>query len=264
MKPILALLLFVPIVVFSQHKLEKAKEDLKQKTTVKKTSSSNVRIKRGNSTSTTNNDSYFENILLEIGFKATLGLAFGQAQERDLNPYPYFYDNEGEYAAVISNTGRKQGLKLGVNYVFNRVKGFELNAVYKPIPILAIEASHLHFSEKNSMHTNMLGITSVMANYHRIRTKDVSLWWGVGATYVGSSVNTIGFAYTFGTEIYPIKPISLHISWKESFINENDIDVFKSQLKYHIKNKAFFIGYHHFLLGNETINGIAFGAEFTL
>lgn len=72
-----------------------------------------------------------------------------------------------------------------------------------------------------------------MANYHRFREKDFTFWWRIGATYVGNGVDTLGFAYNLGAEIYPVKPISLHISWKQSFINQNEMDFFKAQLKYH-------------------------------
>lgn len=263
MKQFLLVLCLFPAVVFSQNKLKKAKESLNSKTTTTKTTYRNVRVSKGKSTSKTNFENPFNSLLLEIGFYATLGVAVGQAQERDLNPYPYFYDNEGEYAAELSDTGRKQSLKLGANYIFNKVNGLEFNATYKPLPIIGIEASYLHFSEKNRINTEVLDITSVLVNYHRIRNKNISIWWGLGATYVGNEVNKIGFAYNLGTEIYPIKPISVYVSWKESFINKRSVGIFKSQLKYHLKNKALFVGYHHYQIGSERISAPALGFEIT-
>lgn len=269
MKKLLLFLLIIPAITFSQNKLDKAKKNLKQKSSSSvsssksssKKSSTRTRSSRRNSSSSF--DPEFENILIEIGFRASVGIAIGQAQERDLNPYPYFYDNEGEYAAELSDTGRKQSIKLGANYLFNRVNGLEFNATYKPIPIIGIDASYTRFSEKNRTYTDELNITSILVNYHRIRERNISIWWGIGATYVGSNVNTLGFAYNLGTDIYPFKPVSLHLSWKESFVNGNDIGVFKSQLKYHIKEKAFFLGYHHFQIAGEDISGPTIGFEIT-
>lgn len=268
MKQLLFIVCLLPAIAFSQNKLDKAKKKMKQKssTTVSSSSSSSSTSSTRTRRSRRNSSDFetdFENILIEIGFKATVGIAIGQVQERDLNPYPYFYDNEGEYAGILSNTGRKQSLRLGVNYVFNRVDGLEFNATYKPLPILGIEASHIHFSEKKRTNTDALDITSLLFNYHRIREKNISIWWGIGATYVGNGVNTLGFSYGLGTEIYPVKPLSLHISWKESFINNSEIGVFKSQLKYHMKEKAFFLGYHHFQIAGEDISGPTVGFEFT-
>lgn len=264
MKQFLLLLFFIPCIAMSQGKLKKAKNSLKEKSTSESSTKGtrNVRTSSGGSSSNDSGiENPFNNLLLEIGFHATLGIAVGQAQERDLNPYPYFYDNEGEYAAELSDTGRKQSLKLGANYLFNNINGFEFNANYKPIPIIGIDASYIHFSEKNRMGSDALDIVSLMVNYHRFREKNFTVWWGAGVTYVANEVDKAGFAYNLGTEIYPFKPISLHLSWKESFINESEIGVFKSQLKYHIKDKAFFVGYQHYQIGSERISAPTVGFE---
>lgn len=262
MKRFILLLLFAPLVMFSQSKLQKAKKNLNTKSAKVATKSTRkVRTSTRNSSSKFENP--FSNLLLEVGFYATLGIVVGQAQECDLNPYPYFYNDEGEYAKILSNTGRKQNLKLGANYIFNNVNGFELNAIFKPIPILGIDVSHLHFSEKNRTKTEVLDITSLQINYHRFREKNITLWWGAGISYVANEIKTTGFAYNVGTEIYPFNPISVHVSWKQSFINESEITVFKSQLKYHFKNKNFFIGYHNYHIGSETITAPTLGFEIT-
>ena len=73
----------------------------------------------------------------------------------------------------------------------------------------------------------------------------------------------MGFAYNIGTEIYPFKPISLYASWKQSFINSTSIDVFKAQVKYHIKEAALFTGYHEFQLGGVKSSGFVLGMEYT-
>ena len=267
MKKALFILLLIPFTSFSQGKLKTAKQNLNQKSTSK--SSTGKRVVKTSSTSTLKNNyssSFSDDIGLssfvaEVLFFGTVGIVAGVAEERDLNPYPYFYDNEGEYAAELSDTGKKQSFKLGANYLFNNVGGLEVNAVYKPIPILGIDVSYIHFSEKNRTYTDVLDVSSVMLNYYRIREKNISLWWGLGATYVGNEVRKMGFAYNLGMEIYPVKPISFHVSWKESFINESKIGVLKTQLKYHVKKNAFFVGYHHYQIAGEDISGPAIGVE---
>lgn len=269
MKKVIFLMLLIPFVSFSQGKLKKAKKNLNKKSIGTNNAGKRV-VKTSSSTSKSNYSSSFSDdiglssFLAEVLFFGTVGVVAGVAEERDLNPYPYFYDNEGEYAAELSDTGRKQSFKLGVNYLFNYVDGMELNAVYKPIPILGIDVSYVHFSEKNRTSTEILDVSSVMLNYYRIREKNISFWWGLGATYVGNEVSKIGFAYNLGMEIYPVKPISLHLSWKESFINKSEIGVLKTQLKYHVKKKTFFIGYHHYQIAGEDISGPSIGVEIIL
>ncbi len=264
MKQLLLLALLSSSLSFSQGKLKKAKQNLDTKSTSVTINSGTRTGRRTTSTrKNKNKNRYFDSFFAELAFYASLGIVVGEVQERDLNPYPYFYDNEGEYAAELSETGRKQSLNVGVNYLFAKPNAFELNAIYKPLPIIGIAASYTHFSEKNSINADVLDVTSILVNYYRIREKNISIWWGIGATYVGSGVNKLGFAYSLGTEIYPIKPISLHLSWKESFINESEIGVFKAQLKYHLKNKAFFAGYHVYQLGGEDISAPSVGFEIT-
>lgn len=59
-----------------------------------------------------------------------------------------FYKNEGEYAKELSDTGRKQNLKIGVNYISNTIKGYGFNVLYKPDPLVGIYASHIHFRRR--------------------------------------------------------------------------------------------------------------------
>lgn len=244
MKKVLLILFLIPAIGFSQNKLDNAKKKLKNESTTTKSTSSNTKksnkrnSRRNSSASSIDYDSSLESVLLQIGFRITAGVVFGEVQKRDLNPYPYFYDDEGEYAGELSKTGRKQSFRLSGNYLFNTIKGAEINALYKPLPILGFELSRVNFAEQNIKNKDYLNISSFMANYYRLREKNIALWWGIGISYVGSGVNTLGFSYNLGTDIYPVKPISIHLSWKESFINGNDIGLFKSQLKYHIKKKA--------------------------
>ena len=267
MKQFLLLLFLFPAIIFSQGKLKKAKENLNQKST----SSQRTRNVRSTSSSNSNDSDDFSVLddpdlrffLFRLAFWSTIGVTVGEAQERDLNPYPYFYDDEGEYAKELSDTGRKQSLQLGANYIFNNINGVELSALYKPLPILGIKASHIHFAEKSRTSTDFLDITSLSLNYYRVREKNISLWWGIGATYVGNEVNKLGFSYNLGLEIYPLKPISLHASWQESFINDSEIGVFKSKIKCHIKNKAIFAGYYRYQIAGEAINTPTIGFEIT-
>lgn len=268
MKQFLLLLFLFPALVFSQGKLKKAKENLNEESANTSQGTRNVRATSSSSSDDSDDFSVLDDpdlrfFLFRLVFWSTIGITVGEAQERDLNPYPYFYDDEGEYAKELSDTGRKQSLTLGTNYIFNTINGYEFNALYKPLPILGIKASHIHFSEKSRTSKDFLDITSLSLNYYRVREKNISLWWGIGASYVGNEVRKLGFSYNLGIEIYPVKPISLHASWQESFINDRDIGVFKSQIKYHIKNKAIFAGYHVYQIAGEAIKAPTIGFQIT-
>ncbi|WP_299526418.1 hypothetical protein [uncultured Lutibacter sp.] len=269
MKRILLIIFLIPTLLFSQGKLKKAKESLSESSTTS-TSNSTTRNDRGTRTSrnnrlnSSNNNGFFQDFFVELGFYAFYGTVIGQSEYRSLTPHPYYKNTFGEYLKEDSISSKNSIFKISAIRHFNiRINGLEINANYRILPIFGLEASYIHFSERTIVGSDFLEISSLMANYYRIREKNISLWWGLGASYVGNGIQKVGFAYNIGTEIYPFKPISLHASWKQSFINSTSIDVFKTQIKYHIKNTAIFTGYHDFKLGSEKNGGFILGMEYT-
>lgn len=254
---LLFLLFFIPFVLISQSKLGNAKDSLSKRSSSGTTSSSS------SSSRSSNNHGFFDDFFAQILYDITLGIGIGDAEYREMSPYPYYYDKQGEYIKDFDNNmGKRSSFRVGTNYVINRINSFEVNAVFKPIPLIGIEASHLNFSEQTLFNSESLNISSIMLNYYRFREQYFSVWWGFGATYIGNEVDTWGGTFSVGTEIYPVKPISLHISWKRSFINEGKVDIFKSQVKYHLKKTALYTGYHNYQLGSETVSGLVLGLEY--
>ncbi len=278
MKKLVIILLLFPFVVFSQGKLKRAKEKLSN-------TSNNVEVKNSGADTNANtkqdygtlyrdiqnpqsnygtsysDEPIFQSLFLDVIFYTTIGTVFGGMRKRNFNKYPYYEGYFGEYTKILSRKGKRQNIKLGVNYMPMGLNGLELNTVYKPIPIIGIDVSYVHFSEKNFSKIEYFDTFSLMANFYRIREKYVSLWWGIGFNYVGNEVEQSGFAYQVGTDIYPVEPVSLHLSFKQTLLNEQSIDVFKSQVKYHLENKVFFLGYHHYNLAGEQISSPTFGLE---
>lgn len=271
MKRILLITLFIPCLLFSQGKLEKAKESLSEKSSVNSDRSTTTRSGRSTRTSknsnrnSLDNDGFFTEFFMKLGFYAIYGSFVGDAESRGLTPYPYHKNTFGEYLKGDAIGLKSNIFKISANRHFNKnINGLELNANYRVLPIFGLEASYIHFSERTIIgRSDYLEISSLMANYYRIRENQISLWWGLGASYAGNEVKKVGFAYNIGTEIYPFKPISFHASWKQTFINNNSIDVCKTQVKYHIKEAAIFTGYHEFQLGNVKNAGFILGVEYT-
>lgn len=261
-----ALIFLFPLILFSQERLEKAKESLSSKnsTTSREETKSNRSSRSGRINRNRDNDGLFIAIVEDVGFYLFYGAIIGDSEYRTLTPYPYFNNSTGEYLKIDTIQSKSSLFKISVNQLFNRgVNGIEFNANYRVLPILGIEASHLNFSENSIQGKEYLDITSFLLKYYRIREQNVSVWWGMGASYVANEVQTWGFSYAIGTEIFPVKPISLETSYKQSFINYNNVNEFKIHLKYHIKKTALYTGYHANKLGSEKANGIVFGAEYT-
>ena len=259
---VFAILFLVPFFLFSQGRLEKAKENLSKESTNEE-SSENRRSSRSLG-SGRDRDSFFADFFIELGYYAFYGVVVGSSEYRNVAPYPYYYTSTGEYLKVDLEDSKRSLFKIGASQYFNKgIKGLELNANYRVIPILGIDVSHLNFSENTLQGKDYLNVTSFLLKYYRVREKNISVWWGLGATHVGNEVDSMGFAYAIGTEIFPAKPISFHVSYKQSFINSTSIDEFKIHLKYHIKKAAIYSGYQNVELGSEKVNGIVYGLEYT-
>jgi hypothetical protein len=141
------------------------------------------------------------------------------------------------------------------------VNSFEAKVNYRFNPFVGLDLNHQHFFENSLSGNDYLDVITFMANYYRIRERSFTGWWGLGFTYVGNEVNTAGFAYNLGLEVYPIKAMSFHVSYKQSFINESHINVLKLEAKYHLKKVACFTGYHNISLGGVKASGPVLGAQ---
>ncbi|MFT5926744.1 MAG: hypothetical protein ACI9WL_001495 [Rubritalea sp.] len=78
---------------------------------------------------------------------------------------------------------------------------------------------------------------------------------------MGNEVNTVGFAYAIGLEVYPCKPISLQAPFQQSFINESNSNELRFQLKEHRKKGAYYTGYHDYSIAGIGISGFILGVE---
>lgn len=202
-------------------------------------------------------------VAFDLIYFATYGVLVGDLQPRSFMAYPYFDDENGEYnyqeavqrikksSLIISNTLTVQSGTFGNDLRMN----------YRFLPIMGLEANHLHLFDRLDEGSD-LGISSIMLNFYRIRERRVTGFWGLGATYVGSEVNTTGFSYNLGLDIYVANPVSLGFFWKQSFINETSINEFRALARYHINKLAIHGGFINYQIGDEGFPSAAVGIEY--
>lgn len=242
----------------AQGKLNRAKEDL----------SSNNSSNSSRSSSDSNDDydddiGYFDGVFIELAYYISYGVLFGDMESRYFYQYPYAEGSHGEYAFPDENVPLKRSQFMVSNTFFASGKEFygnDFKANLRILPVLGVEANHLHFFEREPKVE--LGITSIMVNYYRIREKYVTGYWGVGISYVGNGVDDTGFAYQAGIDVYLEKPYSFGASWKQSFINDSTINELKIIARKHLKRVAIHGGYHHYKLGSVTINAAGAGLDY--
>jgi len=193
-------------------------------------------------------------------YDITLGIPIGHLEPRCFYLYPYAEGQHGEYDTVGTFYETKRSVLLISNtaVVQPDVIGNDFNLNWRFIPEMGLEFDHLHFVDIIGEREE-LGFTSFMLNFYRIRERKVTGYWGIGGNYAGSGVNSWGFTYHLGLDIFVGQPTSLGTSWKQSFINESTVNEFQAMIKYHIKRLEIRGGFNDFKIGSENFPGAAFG-----
>ncbi|MBC8755674.1 hypothetical protein H2O64_13430 [Kordia sp. YSTF-M3] len=248
-------------VANAQGKLNKAKDDLSGSSSSTSSSSSSRNNNRGGGND--DDPGYFDSVFVEIAYHVTIGILLGEMEPRYFYEYPYSDGSHGEYSLFTQDYPLKRSQFMISNTVFASGKEFygnDFKLNFRFIPLVGVEVSHLHFFEQTPKVE--LGVSSFMVNYYRIREKNVTGYWGVGATHVGNGVDETGLAYQVGVDIYLNKPFSFGISWKQSLINESSVDEFKLLARYHRKRFSFHGGFNHYQLGSVNINAMGIGLDY--
>ncbi len=264
---LISVLLVNTTVALCQKSLDDAKDNLSKSSSSSPTNRSEY--SRGSSSSGSNEGSPFMEAFGELilrGFVlVTYGTLIGEVEPRSFNDQPYEEHTMGEYRKNLGQANGKQRLATISNTVIlnSYIIGNDLKLNYRFLPFLGAEVNHLHFFDGGEEENN-LGITSLILNFYRIRENRVSGYWGMGATYVGSGINTTGFTYNLGMDIYVGKPVSLGLSWKQAFINESSINEFRALGRYHKNKMAFHTGFVHYQLGGINYPSGVVGVEIRL
>ena len=252
-------LLLIATCVFAQGKLDRAKSDLSDQPS-SESRSTNGSGSDGDASSESIGEALIGGLVVDILYFSTIGILIGDAEPRSFYDFPYAEGQHGEYITPDLEPRGKSGKLMLSNTVAVQpdIIGNDFKLNYRFIPLLGLEANHLHFIDMIGEEAD-LGLSSLMLNYYRIREKNVTGFWGIGATYAGSGVNTLGFSYNVGMDIYVGKPISLELYWKQSFFNESAINELRALLRYHIQKLDFHGGYINYKIGDERFPCAAVG-----
>jgi len=279
MKPLLISLFLIFSITLRSYsqtgKLDLAKESLKQQnssnnsTTSSSTKVSNNRVKDENP--------FLEELALFM-VKISFGLAYQIGVESyfekdrnmhsaDFSKYPYKEPYLGNYVYKDStNSETIFRVDIASNFVYESKKlfGNNLSLNLKFARRFDLEVGSLQLFEKVSSSTDNFSLYHAMLNYHRIRTQEFDLWFGLGVNYVANNVNEAGFSYGLGSEWFLNKPLSILVTFNGTTINNRPVNKTRLLLKYYINNFNISTGYEHYSLGVSKIDtySIGLGASF--
>lgn len=273
-KKLLLLGLSIFPLIFYAQKLDKAKANLK-KDLVQDVAHE---VSYSKDTDDDDEDSSFGNYLIYeliakpiaiIGSYLTYGLLFETAAERngkhaymELTPHPYLKNLRGDYAfeaneVAFTRVDISNQLLTDMNNTF----GNNLNVKFRFLERANLEYNQLYLLESNKSQFFMHDLT---ANYYRVRTPQLSLNYGLGISYVHSSVNKAYFTYNTGINYFLSVPLSISLEHKGTPFSKNGIYQTKLNFNYHIHRYALHIGYHFYDIGNVHYKMFGLGGKIYL
>ncbi|NQY04680.1 MAG: hypothetical protein HRT68_00375 [Flavobacteriaceae bacterium] len=274
MKTILICLLTLFSLQFIQaQKLAKAKDNINQ-------SSSGYSDSDDDSVgSYDDDDSFGDELLSELApviVDAFIYISYGVLVETpaeydgDFKSYlsraPYLQDKAGDYTY---DEEQAKNFRIDVHNAFlldnANIYGNNLNVKIRPLKRFSLEIDNTFLYEKLPFDgKDELIMTSFMLNYQRLRLKQLTVSWGLGATYIGSGVNKTGFTIGTDAELFVKKPVSIQVGFKNTFINGTSVNKFNVGMKYHRKKFFLGAGYYSYNFAGQHIPtaGIGIGGYF--
>ena len=268
------LLIFISSNMSSQSKLKKAQESLKKQ-------EQNIRINEDeNDYGNTKDDapSFFEEtigqLFVNIFAYSVYGVLIESPFENNsksthaiLTKQPYLNSNAGNYDYDWNNNSAIGRTTLSSRFIFENptLKGNHFNIDMRFYNKLALDINYLQLWENNpNFGYQTLAIYSALAKYHRIRTTQLDVWWGLGATYVDGNVDNFGFTYGLGAELFVVNPISIEVNFNQTLINDNTINKLNGLINYYFKCYKLNAGYEHLKIGSQNFStaSIGFGVSF--
>ena len=255
----IALLCFAETLVHSQTKIERSESSLKQ----------SRERSHSDSDDDYDSDDWFFGIFGEAFLYLTYYTLFEFPGEEEhpmseafITKYPYYSSKKGNYNYELDDNFRVFRAELVSRYVSesNDIKALDLNLDLRFEKRVGLELGYRQLWEKNPEFGNdQLALYNILLNYHRIRSEQLDLWWGIGTTYIAGNVSQFGFTYAVGAELFFAKPISMEINFNQTFINSETVNKFNALLNYHINRYKLTGGYDQLKIGSQKFTSLTIG-----
>ena len=254
-----------PNVCFGQSKIGKAEKSLSSE-------------KRSSNKPSSSNNDFDSNFFIDVfgrliidGFVYTVYSVLiesppeynNKSANASITKYPYNKNNKGNFTYDLAENSTRLRTTISSKYVFenSRINGNHLNINLKFLKRIGVETNYLQLWEDNpNFGKDKLALYSFLAKYHRVRTETFDFWWGLGTTYTDGDVNSWGFTYGLGIDLFIINPISFESAFNQTFVNDDTVNKFDLILNYHYKSFKFSGGYEHLRIGSENFSMILLGA----
>lgn len=263
------LVLFYSTLLFSQSKVEQSKSELNSSSSSSSSGSNNSGSNNSNKSDDDDDDC---SIWLDIAYGIfKYGIVGDYANEDHLyncvTDYPYYNNESGNYEnyAVSDGKSTKKNFRFDLqnNFLYSNQELYanHFKVKIRPFNYFYFQTDFHQILEKNSatQATDKLSLFYFNLGYDRVRFENVNIGWTFGASYVGNEVRKAGFSFGVNTEIFIGHNISLLAAAKWSMINDQPVNLYELEAKYHLKRYFVSLGYQHLKIATPNYNFIAVG-----
>ncbi|MDT9499883.1 hypothetical protein [Capnocytophaga canimorsus] len=225
------------------------------------------------SSSSYRSDSLLADFLYFVFFEISVGLTYhilfegideinSPMYQASLSPYPFYQNHKGDYQYYTNDLVRWR-LDVANYYLLEKGKlsANFLDLKFRLMRRLSISTSYISFRETLIHQKEKLDLFCTNLDYYRVRTPYFSMYWGLGAGYIGNGLNQLGLSVKTGSEIF-IKPFTIQADFGYIAFKNNDITLFAIGPKYHLNRYHFGLKYQYSNLAGSRVSGVSFGAGF--
>lgn len=262
------LLLIFTSSFYAQNKVEKSKKELNSNAAVNTTSQNS---KPSSSSERSGEVGLVGELFINIGLGVFKYGLIGDYNNEDhlynkLSVYPFYNTTSGNYNetdTVASSEKNKFRFDIGDKFIYsnNDLFGNHLNVKIRPFQYFYLQTDFHQIFEINRIDniSDQLSLFHFNLCYDRIRTGKFNLGWSLGASYIGNEVKKSGFSYGLSWDFFMNKSFSFLGNAKWSKINQQPVNVFEFEAKFHRKNYFFSTGFEHLKIATPTYNFITLG-----
>jgi len=192
-----------------------------------------------------------EELLYWIISEITYGILIESFLEKDtpmhdasLTPYPYFSENEGNYTYDGESVPFRVEAVSTLMFDNRQHLTGSFSAKLRFAKRLDIRAGYIHLLPDK--HTLEVSQTDFVLDYHRIRTRRLDFWYGLGVVFSKYTEDNTGLVLNLGSELFLGRKLSAEALIKWDFYEQGTHRHTNFQLNYFLGHWRLHAGIHNY------------------
>jgi hypothetical protein len=185
----------------------------------------------------------------------------GDINDLKYTQFPY---SDGSSGTFSYNANKVFSIKTDVHYfqLNRKLTGIGIMTKISPHPFVEFQFDYTRLSEKVDFDYNHLDFFNLFINFNRVRSESFILSWGLGLKTIFGNSTQNAFGLNFGTELFPVKPISVSFFYNIGFFKGATVDEMLLNLNLHVHRFKISFGYQKFRAGDIDFPGMTLGIGF--